>query len=200
MDPRQQRSRAALHEAVLRLASERAVADISITAVAAEAGVHRSTVYDHAGSVEELLRAALGAELDELRRGLPEAGAGPDEVDRAVTAVTRGVLEHVARHDGIYRAGLAEGGADHGLRAMLGRHFRESGRLLQAGAGSGVTVDVPGQPHDFVADAAAQFIADGTVGVIAAWLQRPGVSVEEVLDVYVRLVPPWWPRDLTAQA
>lgn len=200
MDPRQLRSRTALHEAVLALASRRPLEEVSMTAVAAEAGVHRSTVYEHAGSVDELLRAALGAELDELRRGLPAAGAGLAEVDRAVTAVTRGVLEHVARHAGIYRAGLAEDGGDHGLRAMLGRHFRESGRLLREVSGVDVEVEVPGQPHDLVADAAARFIADGTVGVIAAWLDQPDVTVEDLLEVYVRLVPPWWPRDLTAQA
>lgn len=196
VDPRQQRSRTLLHDAVLRLAAERPVAEISMTAVAAAAGVHRSTVYEHAGSVDELLQAALGAELDALRAGLPAAGAPPAEVDRAVTAVTRGVLEHVARHAAIYRAGLADGETDHGLRGMLGRHFRESGRILREVSGVDVALDVPGLEHGYVADAAARFIADGTVGVIAAWLEQPDADVEHLLALYARLLPPWWPRDL----
>lgn len=200
MDPRQLRSRALLHEAVLRLADERPVAELTMTAVATAAGVHRSTVYDHAGSVDELLRQALGAELDDLRAGLPGPGASAEEVARAVTAVTRGVLEHVARHATIYRAGLAAGDADHGLRGMLGRHFRESGRLLRDAAGSGPALDVPGQSAAAVADAAERFIADGTVGVISVWLERPEMSVDDVLEVYGRLLPPWWPRDLAADS
>lgn len=196
VDPRQQRSRALLHDAVLRLAAERPVAELSMTAVAAAAGVHRSTVYEHAGSVDELLQAALGAELDDLRAGLPVAGAPPEEVARAVTAVTRGVLEHVARHAPIYRAGLADGERDHGLRGMLGRHFRESGRILREVSGVDVALDVPGLEHGYVADAAARFIADGTVGVIAAWLERPELGVDDLLRLYGRLLPSWWPREL----
>ncbi|GEB14731.1 hypothetical protein NSI01_30460 [Pimelobacter simplex] len=198
MDPRQARSRARLHEAVLRLAAEQPIADLSMTAVAAAAGVHRSTVYQHAGSVDELLQQALGAELDQLRAGLPAPGAPPAEAARAVTAVTRGVLEHVARHAGLYRAGLAAGDADHGLRGMLGRHFLESGRLLREVSGVAPSLDVPGQPQAAVAEVAARFIADGTVGVIAAWLDRPELSVDDLLEIYVRLLPDWWPRDLTA--
>ncbi|MBM7516642.1 TetR/AcrR family transcriptional regulator [Nocardioides nitrophenolicus] len=195
MDPRQVRSRALLHEAVLRLAAEQSIADLSMTAIATAAGVHRSTVYQHAGSVDELLQQALGAELDELRAGLPAPGTPPEEVGRAVTAVTRGVLEHVARHAELYRAGLAAGDADHGLRGMLGRHFLESGRLLREVSGVDVPLDVPGQPPAAVTDVAARFIADGTVGVIAAWLDLPDLSVDDLLEIYGRLLPAWWPRD-----
>ncbi|GAA4710849.1 hypothetical protein GCM10023215_61070 [Pseudonocardia yuanmonensis] len=48
-------------------------------------------------------------------------------------------------------------------------------------------------PDPAVADTAARFVAQGTVGAIQGWLDLPGepdVAVFE--DVYRALVPPWW--------
>lgn len=200
MDPRQARSRARLHEAVLALATEKPLADISMTEVARAAGVHRSTVYEHGGSPVELLQSALGDELDEIRSWLPAPGAAPGEVTAAVTRMARGVAEHVARHAAIYRAGLGDDESDFGLHGMLSRHFRESGRIMREVSGVDVDLDVPGHDHAVVADAAARFVADGTVGVIKGWIGRPELSVDEFLEIFVRLLPPWWPRHLAQAA
>lgn len=194
MDPRQRRTRAALHEAVLALAEDTSVADLSVTALAARAGVHRSTFYEHAASPAALLEQALLVELDALQAALL---ADEDEVGVAVTRVTEAVLCHVAEHRAIYRRGLADdsGGAD--LRAMLGRHFRASSRMLRERARVRLDLAVPGVDDDVVGEAASRFLADGTVGAIAVWLEQPDLDVADFLRLYVRLAPPWWPRDLT---
>lgn len=194
MDPRQRRSRDRLHRAVLELAAEQPVEGLTMTAVARAAGVHRSTLHDHANSPMDLLQAALGAELDDLREGLPAPGSSADEVARAVSDVTRGVLEHVRRHLAVYRVGLGDE-ATVSLRPMLSRHFLESSRMLRAASGVDIEVEVSGVDHERVVDAAQRFIADGTVGVIAGWVARPDLDVDELLATYEGLLPTWWPRD-----
>ncbi|WP_141013964.1 TetR/AcrR family transcriptional regulator [Nocardioides sambongensis] len=200
MDARRRRSRDRLHRAALELAGSRPPGGLTMTAIAATAGVHRTTAHEHAAAPGELVRAALAEELDELRSGLPAVGDGPDEVARSVTRVTRGVVEHVARHAAVYRAGLSADEPAYGLHEMLSEHFRESSRILREVAGVRAQVDVPGQDPVEVARAAERFIADGTVGLLADWVQGERLSVEEFLRRYVALLPTWWPRDLALVA
>lgn len=198
MDARQRRSQERLFAAVLRLSAERPVAELSVTAVAADAGVHRSTFYEHAASPADLLEAALVAELDELREGLPGPEvADPAEVARAVTEVTAGVLRHVERYADVYRRGLGSGSGAGSLHAMLSGHFRESSRLLLEQGRVAIGVGVPGVPADTVADLAVRLLADGTVGAIEGWLARPELSVDDFLRSYVALLPAWWPADMS---
>lgn len=201
MDVRQQRSQELLFAAALRLADAAPVASLSVTAVAREAGVHRSTFYELATSPAELVEQALLAELDALRADLlADLGAGTGAtLDTAVTGVTRAVLAHVRRHAAIYRRGLAEDSGAASLHPMLGRHFRATSRLLARHAGLRVALDVPGVPADRVEDAAIRFVASATVGAIESWLDSDDLDVDAFMAVYLRLLPGWWPRDLTAR-
>ncbi|MDO9456053.1 TetR/AcrR family transcriptional regulator [Nocardioides sp.] len=196
MDVRQQRSQARLFEAALRLAGTTPVSALTVTAIAQEAGVHRSTFYELATSPAAVVENALLAELDALRAGLVAEDA--TDVDRAVTAVTRAVLDHVRRHAAIYRRGLADDSGDASLHPMLAGHFRESSRLLSERARLRVDVAVPGVPADRVEATAIRFVASATVGAIEAWLETDELDVDAFLALYVRLLPAWWPRDLTA--
>jgi AcrR family transcriptional regulator len=191
MDPRQQRSREQLHAAVLDLAAARSISEVSVTEIATAAGIHRSTFYEHAASAFDLLEQALTAELDQLRAPLADVRA--DEIRAVVTVVTRGVLHHVLRHRDIYRRGLGEGSGAASLHPMLSRHFRESGRVLFDQAR--LTVRVPGVAGTVVADAAGRFLAEGTVGQISGWLEGPEPDVGRFLEVYLALLPDWWPAD-----
>lgn len=193
MDARQRRSQERLHAAVLRLAAERPVADLSVTAVATEAGVHRSTFYEHATSPADLLQAALVAELDVLRAGL--LSDDTTDVPRAVREVTVDVLRHVQRHAVIYRRGLGAGSGSGSLHAMLSEHFRGTSRRLLELARLRVDVTVPAVPDEVVADLAVRFIADGTVGVIEGWLDG-GLSLDQLLEAYAALLPAWWPSHM----
>lgn len=192
MDARQRRSRDRLHRAVLDLSADAPVAELSVTAVADAAGVHRSTFYEHAGSPGDLLRAALTAELDDLREqylGDPDAGA------EAVVAVTEAVIRHVETYAAIYRRGLAPDAGPGSLVTTLAEHFLISGRLLQQ-RGTGGAPDGPGIDPALASEAAASFVAFGTVGAIRAWLDSPPPrDPATFMTLDAALLPSWWAAD-----
>jgi len=189
MDPRSRRSRNSLFAAALELAAAEPIASLSVTQIAEAAGVHRSTFYEYASSPGGLVEQALTGELDQLRNALLNDDS---DAATAITTVTEGVLEHVARNAAIYRRELADGGGS--LHAMLSRHFRETARILLARARVRIDVEIPGVPHAEIDEAATRFLADGTVGVIEGWLRHPHPEVAEFLRVYLALLPAWWPR------
>jgi AcrR family transcriptional regulator len=190
MDPRQRRSRDKLHATVLRLATRTPVADLTMTVVAREAGVHRSTMHEHAASPADLLRQALLAELDVLRADLLEDPTR--DTTEAMDEVTRRVLEHVRRHAVIYRRGLAADAGDGSLHAMLSEHFLESIRSLDRQRRLGWPGRVRGLTAAQVKDSAARFVAQGTVGAIQGWLEQDPLDVNAFLRLYRTLVPEWW--------
>ncbi|MFD4960313.1 TetR/AcrR family transcriptional regulator [Microbacterium sp. NPDC058389] len=189
MDPRKQRSRDRLYAAALELAAAQPITELSVTQLADAAGVHRSTFYEHADSPESLVESALTSELDTLRGALMTDRS--DAVTALVT-VTRGVLEHILRHADIYRRELSGGGG--ALHAMLSRHFRGTTEALIERGRVELDVAVDGMPPADVADAAARFLADGTVGIIDGWLRHPDPQVELFLRAYAALLPEWWPH------
>ncbi len=189
MDPRKQRSRDRLYAAALELAEDQPISSLTVTQIADAAGVHRSTFYEHADSPEGLVEAALTAELDVLRDELLKDGS---DAATAVATVTEGVLHHILRHVDIYRRELADGGG--ALHAMLGRHFRGSTETLLERGRVEIPVSVSGIPSASVKDAAARFLADGTVGIIDGWLRHPSPQIEDFLRIYLALLPDWWPH------
>jgi AcrR family transcriptional regulator len=197
MDARQRRSRERLHQAVLRLAEERPVTQVSVSELAREAGVHRSTFYEHASSVDDLLRQALMVDLDALRQRLLADSTA--DVAEVATEVTVGVMRHIQQHIPIYRRDLAYS-SEVGLRSMLGAHFLESGRLLLELARQRIEVPGTGVPDDVAADIAARMVADGTVGAIAGWLERPELSIDDFMPVYVQMLPSWWPLSIVPRS
>lgn len=191
MDPRQRRTRERLHAAIVQLATAQPVSELSVTTVAAAAGVHRSTFYQHATSPAALLEQALLVELDTLRSGLSSVEA--TDATQAVSEVTVGVLRHIEQHLEIYRRGLGAGSGEASLHAMLSRHFQESGQLLLEQPGVVIDVPVRGVTRTAVDEAATRFIADGTVGLLQGWVQEPDPNVGDFMRLYTALLPTWWP-------
>ena len=189
MDPRKQRSRERLYAAALTLAADQPISSLTVTQIADAAGVHRSTFYEHADSTQGLIEAALTAELDVLRSDLMKDRA---DAATAVATVTEGVLHHILRHVDIYRRELADGGG--ALHAMLSRHFRGTTETLLDRGRVEIAVPVADATAASVSDAAARFLADGTVGIIDGWLRHPSPRVEDFLRVYLALLPDWWPH------
>lgn len=190
MDPRQRRTRARLDAAVLALATDTPVQELTMTAVARAAQVHRSTVHEHASSPGDLLRQALLGELDALRADLLDDPTR--DTAEAMTEVTGRVLEHVRRHGAIYRRGLSAGSGDGSLHGMLSEHFLASIRSLDGQHRLRWPGRVRGLPAAQVRDAAARFVAQGTVGAIEGWLAQPDPSVRSFQALYGQLLPEWW--------
>lgn len=194
MDARQRRSRAALRAAVLELAAETPIAEITATDIAAAAGVHRTTFYQHAASPVDLLLDALGAEIDEARQRTladhPETNAAA-----AIDDVSRAVLEHIDHHAAVYRRGLGPESGGGSLHRMLGDHFLTSIRLLREQGRIGDAPVPPGADHDYIQATSDRHHADGAAGAIAVWLDLPEPrSIDTFLQVLDVIQPPWWPR------
>ncbi|WP_285116012.1 TetR/AcrR family transcriptional regulator [Leifsonia sp. fls2-241-R2A-40a] len=188
MDARQQKTLTRLSDAILTLAERGPVSDVSVSALAEAAGVHRSTVYEYAASPPELLERVLRSELDALRAEYL-VDVTPSDAGAAVLGVTRAVLRHVDEHDAVYRRGLgAESGAA-SLHAMLSEHFQGSIDLLLEQH----SLVVPAA-DDLERRAVSRYLADGTIGAIDVWLTSPRPrDVDAFLALVGRLTPAWWP-------
>src|SRR3954469_11792657 len=167
VDARQQKTLARLSGTVLDLAGHGPVTDVSMSALAAAAGVHRSTVYEYASSPADLLERVLRSELDAPRTEYL-VGVEASDASAAVIGVTRAVLRHVDDHDAIYRRGLGSDSGSASLHAMLSEHFQESVELLL----DQHSLVVPAS-DDTDRRAIARWLADGTIGAIDVWLTRP---------------------------
>ena len=178
---------------MLELAGDTPVSDVSATEVARAAGVHRSTLYQHAAGPAELLDDALLEGLDALRAGLLADPARDTAV--AVAEVTRGVLELVRAHAAVFRRGLADDAGTASLHGLLSRHFLGTSRLLLDQGRLVVPVRAPGVPDDVTTEAALRSVAQGTVGVIATWLRGPDpLEVADFVALHAALLPAWWVR------
>lgn len=191
-DPRRVRARAALSAAVVELAAERALDEISLAMVAERAGVSRSTAYAHAPSARALLEAVLTAEIDEIRRRHFEASDRVGVAD-AAAAATHDVALHVREHAAVYRRGLAWDAGASSLHAMLAAQFGRTVRMLleahdvDAGVSSGAT--------GVIDDIVVRGIGDGSAGQLAAWILGPEPHDPAVfIAANAALLPPWWPR------
>jgi len=189
MEARQEKTIARLSAAILALATEHPVAEVTVSELARTAGVHRSTVYTYAPSPTELLQRVLTAELDVLRAGYL-VDVGPDDAVAAVAGVTRAVLVHVDEHDAIYRRGLGADSGSASLHAMLSAHFQGSLELLLDQHSITVPAETPEERRMIT-----RYLADGIIGAIDVWLDgdRPR-QVDAPIAVLDRVLPAWWPH------
>lgn len=183
MDARARRSQEKLRSAVISLATDTPISEITASAICREAGVTRDTFYRHANSPVDLLADALSAEIDEVMTVLPRAEAIGDG--------ERALLDHVQRRAAVYR------GAMHPLLAAPVR-----GNLEQSIRG-GLELWARLHPHIvpavFVDDEAAMrmaiaYAASGTVGAIEEWLRGSDTEIERAVEVILAASPEWWLR------
>lgn len=194
MDARQQKTLARLSATILDLAGRGPVSEVTVSALAAAAGVHRSTVYEYAPSPAALLESVLRSELDALRAEFL-VDVEPSDAAAAVVGVTRAVLRHVDDHDIVYRRGLGTDSGGASLHAMLSEHFQASIELLL----DQHSLVVPAN-DDMERRAIARYLADGIIGAIDVWLTRPRPrDVDAFLSLVRRITPAWWPGSGGAQ-
>ncbi len=139
------------------LARERGVDEISVSDIAARAGINRSTFYQHYSDKETLLADALdlmaqeaGADLDAI-----EFDAGPPR------ALVR-FLEHVEEHADMYLRVFTEPGYG-AVLARLRLRMREAIRGLAPQVDEIVRAELP-------VDVVAAGITGMVLGVMGEWL------------------------------
>ncbi len=183
MDPRAKRTVDALREAVIRLASERPIDDITAVELVAAAGVTRRTLYNHTENPQAFLVSLMTPELDVIREHFDARLADGVAVREAWRAGDAELLEHVLRWADVYCAGM-ESAEDHispSLSAMLTTAFVGGvSRVLEERS--------PDDPDNTVI---SRFIGHGVVGALEVWLMSPERDPQHLTDVMLRTVPEW---------
>jgi AcrR family transcriptional regulator len=161
MDPRASRTRVSLQNALLELARERSLDEISVADIVERAGVNRSSFYQHYADKEILLSEALEAEVADLSGTLRVA---PPTDGTTIPRELYLYLAHIADNAAVYRRVLGEHGSPlvaSRLRGQIEHVVRDAVPVAKPDA-------FPGLPLDIVAAG----IAGSAFGVLIAWLAR----------------------------
>jgi AcrR family transcriptional regulator len=184
-DPRIARTARACEAAIVELAAERPISQVSVAELANRAGVTRATFYNHYASPLALLIQVLLADLerahiDEARRRA-EGGHSAAEMLRLSVV---DVADHIERFEAVYRLAVDDP-ADGGVYEALVRHFSEYAvSFIELSAHPGL----PTSNYGVI----AQFLAHGFAGAIKAWLGDPSVSKDDLIDAASACAPVWW--------
>ncbi|WP_084125863.1 TetR/AcrR family transcriptional regulator [Demequina sp. NBRC 110054] len=191
VDPRFARSAAALETAVLQLAAERPIEDLSVSEIARAAHVSRATFYNHAESPEELLGRVLSAGLDTVRANFLGSFVEGDLLTEWRNSESA-LLAHVEEHQDVYRMALAPTKANRGtaMSAMLARHIE--GSLLEFAERSAPhRVNDPEERLRLEMEVA--FTSHGLVGALRAWLMSPEPRDRDAAsDFLIEATPRYW--------
>jgi AcrR family transcriptional regulator len=184
-DPRVTRTEQAFEQAIVELASERPVSQITVAELADHAGVTRATFYNRYSSPLELLIHVLYADLERAHR-MEEARRADGEYSAAqmLRLATGDVADHVERFMAVYQHALHDP-ADRGVYEALVRHF--TGYSL-AFIERCTHPDLPDASHQVL----AQFVAHGFAGAITAWVGDDSVTKTALVEAAVACAPVWW--------
>ena len=184
-DPRIARTARACEAAIVQLAAERPISQVSVADLAERAGVTRATFYNHYSNplallIEVLLQDLERAHLDEERRRAEGRHTGAEMLRLSVADVA----DHIERFEAVYRLAVDDP-ADGGLYEALVVHFGEYAVSFMERS------DHPGLPTSN-RGVIAQFLAHGFTGAIKAWLGDPSVSKDALIDAATACAPVWW--------
>ena len=184
VDPRVLRTRRLLQDALLSLARERRLDEISVADVADRATVNRSTFYQHYPDTDTLLSDALdaqaalvGADLSQIHPAIA-TDETPEVLVRYAT--------HVAENIGLYRSALGE----HGSPVAVTRLRRRIGALALEG------LELHGSPPALAGipqTIAAAALAGSVIGVLVAWLERDPLPPADDAASWVWSAVSGWP-------
>jgi len=201
VDKRVERTAEALRTAVLELAGEQDVANLTASAVAAHAGINRATFYDHAANPADLLARVLAVELDRIRAEFDAdvrevvGHATRTDAEHVVARYTGALQAHVEAHLPVYERALDDGGLSAPLARLLADHV--TGTLTEhLRAHPGLMPLDPGTPAEQVdryARAYATYAGLGTVGALEVWLSAPPPRDPAFFArVAHDALPAWW--------
>lgn len=188
-DPRFQRIRTKLTNALLELAAHKPAEQITVSELTSAAHVSRTTFYKHAESpaafLAEYLISQLNSEMAPLANLLDDTGPGYLMRWRQVHL---DLLNHVRQNEGVYTHVFTADGQSVVL-AMLSAFFQ---KIFSSYVYAFRThIDGP-QPSELWTEMAISQQVHNTIAMISSWL-RTGMqdSPEEVVAAYISLVPPW---------
>ncbi len=184
-DPRITRTVRALEQAIVELASQQPVSQITVADLADRAGVTRATFYNRYGSPMELLIQVLCADLDRgHRREDGRRAEGRYSAEQMLRLATGDVADHVERFTAVYQHALGDP-ADGGVYEALVRHFTDYSLAFISRCAH---PDLPDTSHQVI----AQFVAHGFAGAIKAWLSDDSVTKSDLVEAAVACAPVWW--------
>jgi AcrR family transcriptional regulator len=171
-DRRVRRTQAALQRALIQLAEEKDLSQISVADVVERAEVGRSTFYDHYRDVHELAEAACTTMIDDLIESLPDLR--PDSADQPQksdpTESLRVFFANLAEHAGLYHSLLGSQGSARVIDHVR-RRITTAVHAAACRCGDSPPEHTPSSidiPHDV----SAAFVAGALIGVATDWLQR----------------------------
>ncbi|GAA3888169.1 hypothetical protein GCM10022381_32610 [Leifsonia kafniensis] len=190
MDVRVERTRRSLQQALLALAHEHPLDDITIARIVEHAGVNRSSFYQHYSDKDTLLADALDVIESEAGARVP-AFDGP--LPERPPADLVEYLQHFETNAALYRLVLCEGGSSVAAGRIRAR--------LQSAASAGVVASGSTAFDGIPLDVVGAGIAGSSLGVIEYWLSRePRPPVETAADwVWRVLVGPGRPGERALQ-
>ena len=184
-DPRITRTVRALEQAIVELASQQPVSQITVADLADRAGVTRATFYNRYGSPLELLIQVLYADLERgHRREETRRADARYSAQQMLRLSTGDVADHVERFMAVYQRALGDP-ADDGVYEALVRHFTDYSLAFIARC---THPDLPPANHEVI----AQFVAHGFAGAIKAWLSDDSVTKSDLVEAAVACAPVWW--------
>lgn len=167
MDARVVRTQSALQDALLQLARDRPLDEISVADITDQAGVNRSTFYQHYSDKETLLADALDAAAGEAAEFLPDVVTWSEDPPRSLAIF----LSHVDANPLVYRRALGRHGS-----AIVTARLRDRIEALALSRLAGAHEHGwEGMPDEVVSAG----LAGAALGVIEAWLRcdpRPPVD------------------------
>ena len=184
-DPRITRTEQAFEQAIVELAAQRPVSQITVADLAGRAGVTRATFYNRCSSPLELLIQVLCADLDRGQRLKETRRAdGRHTAEQMLRLTISDVAGHVERFIAVYRHALHDP-ADGGVYETLVRYFTERSLAVLA---ESTHPALPRASHQVI----AQFFAYGFAGAIKAWLNDDSVTKTDLIEASVACAPAWW--------
>jgi AcrR family transcriptional regulator len=184
-DPRITRTSHALAQAIVELASQRPVSQVTVADLADRAGVTRATFYNRYSSPLELLIQVLQADLERGHRlEAARRAEGRYPAAQLLRLATADVADHVERFMPVYQQARHDP-ADDGVYEALVRHFADYALAFIARSAH---PGIPGANRQVI----AQFVAHGFAGAIKAWLSDDSVTKEDLVEAAIASAPAWW--------
>jgi AcrR family transcriptional regulator len=184
-DPRVTRTEHAFEQAIVELAAQRPISQITVADLADRAGVTRATFYNRYSSPLDLLIQVLSADLDRGRRLKQTRRAdGGYSAEQVLRLTISDVAGHVERFMTVYQNALHDP-ADGGVYETLVRYFTERSLAVIA---ESTHPALPHASHHVI----AQFFAHGFAGAIKAWLSDGSATETDLIEAAVACAPAWW--------